>query len=132
MWSSTEMSQSRLRSPVIVSSVEFGRRSSRELADGDVLDLLEGTDAFDTALPAEAALLVTAAGRVGTEDPGVDIDRTGAQPAGDCGRRGDVGAVDLRGQSVGAVVGDAYGVVDVVVADDGEDGPEDLLLRGRI
>src|SRR5262245_28135293 len=104
MWSSTEMSQSRLRSSVMRSSASCvgvvrrrvvrsvsvrssGVASGRQLADGDVLDLLEVADALGAAFAAEAALLVAAPGGVGAEHARVHGDGAGAQPTGD-GRTG--------------------------------------------
>src|SRR5207302_2406030 len=131
MWSSTEMSQFRSSSadtvPPFVSCF-----SSRQLADDQVLDLLELADPLGPAFAAEAALLVAAAGGVGAEECGVDVHRAGAQAPADAGGRGDVGAVDLVGQAVPGVVGHVDGVVEVPVADHGENRPEDLLPRGGV
>ena len=47
-------------------------------------------------------------------------------------RGGHVGAVHLTRQPVDAVVGDRDGVVEVAIAEHGDDRAEDLFLRSRI
>ena len=95
-------------------------------------DFLKFADPVGTPFAAEAALLVAAARRVGAEDRRVDVDRAGAQPARHRHRRRHVGAVDLTGQAVEAVVGDRHGVVEIAVAQHADHRTEDLFLRSRI
>ena len=122
MWSSTEMSQSRLRCV-----------GHLQLSDRHVLDLLEGADAVGAALAAEAALLVATARRVRAEHARVDVDRAGAQPARDLRSPPATSApYTCAGEPVDAVVGDAHGVVEVVVGEHPDHRAEDLLLRRRV
>ena len=77
MWSSTEMSQSRFRSDVMIPSLN--EVSARKLADEQVLYFLESPDSFDPSLAAETALLVS--GRLarprfpGRRNDGAGLDR---------------------------------------------------------
>ena len=97
-----------------------------------MLDLLEGPNALDAPLTSEPTLFVAPAGGVRAEHRSVDVDRAAADaPRHRHGGR-DIGAVHLTRKPVDAVVGDPDGVVDVSVADHGENRPEDLLLRGRV
>ena len=83
---------------------------------------------FHAPFAPEAALLVAAAGRVGAEQRGVDVDGPAPDPSGHRRGGGDVGPVDLTRKPVDAVVGNPHGIIDVPVADDTEYRTEDLLL----
>src|SRR4051812_7908543 len=80
---------------------------------------------------AHARLLVTAERREGVEAAAVDVDLTGLHAAGERGRLRLVAGPYRAGESVDGAVGDAQGVLLVLVAQDGQDGPEDLLLGDR-
>src|SRR3546814_184404 len=82
------------------------------------------------SLPAYARLLVATEGRVGSE-PATPVhgDGAGADAASDLEGAVGVGAVDAARETEDRVVGDAHGVVDVVVGDDDEHRAEQLVLR---
>src|SRR5690606_33583305 len=101
------------------------RRLASELHRLDLEELLEAVLAV---LAPVAAVLVAAEGRVRVEGPAVDLDLAGADPAGEGLGPLRVGAPHAAGQAVDRVVGDSGGVVLVLVADDRQDRPEDLLL----
>src|SRR3954453_17638117 len=96
--------------------------------DGDALELgvvVEGLDAF---LPAVAALLVPAEGRLyGAGGPGVDEDLPGFYGVGHAQGAGDVSGPHAGDESVRGVVGDPDGLVFLVEWHDDEDRAEDLL-----
>src|SRR5690606_18581076 len=79
-------------------------------------------------LAAVAGLLVAAEGRERIEGPAVDVDLTGAHAPGDALRALVARGPDGAGEAVGRAVGDAHGVVLVLVGDDREHRAEDLLL----
>src|SRR3990172_767708 len=57
----------------------------------------------------------------------VDAHRAGADAFGNLERTGYVPTVDRATEPVGRVVGDAYGIVGVLVGQDRQHRPEDLL-----
>src|ERR1700730_10985970 len=127
----------------IVTSLPSRARSRRGGADhegeGAVLDgtgsgyggvLLLGVlvQCVRSALAAEPALLVTAEGVVRVDHvPVVDVDHPGLQAAGYVKSPLLVAAPDAGRQPVAGVIGDRDGLVDRVVGQDGQYGPEDLL-----
>ena len=78
-----------------------------------------------------ARLLEPAEGRHGVEGTTVDLDLAAADAAGDGLGPLGIARPDAGRQAVDGVVGDADGVVLVLVGNDREDGPEDLLLGDR-
>src|SRR6185369_454544 len=95
---------------------------------GDRLGLLELPKRVPAPFPANTALAVTAERGLDVEPLGaVDRDGAGTQRPGD-GHGSFLVAEHGRGQAVDGAVGDADGVVVVVVADHDLGGPEDLLL----
>src|SRR5690606_37167174 len=82
-------------------------------------------------LAAVARLLVAAEGGVGVERAAVHFDLAGTQAAGHGDGAVLVGGPDSAGESVHHPVGDAHGVVLVVVGEDRQHRPEDLLLGDR-
>src|SRR5690606_8139152 len=81
--------------------------------------------------PGDARLLVTAEGGEGVEAAAVDVDLPGVHPAGEGHRLRLLTGPDGAGQAVDRAVGDAQGVLLVLVAQDRQDGAEDLLLGDR-
>ena len=84
----------------------------------------------EAVLTSDTAVLVAAERRVRAVAGGaVEPDEARAQPS--CHRQRAVQRTrhHVSGQAVGAVVGDPDGVLLVLVGNDSEDGPEDLLLR---
>src|ERR1700689_475300 len=117
----------------------LGRRSAEYEGEGAVLDgagpvyrdvLLLGVlvQCIRSALAPEAALLVAAEG-VGRVDhvPVVDVDHAGFQAPGDVEGPLFVTAPYAGRQAVVGVVGDRDGLVDGVVGQDNQNGPEDLF-----
>src|SRR5207244_1794227 len=84
--------------------------------------------AFGAELAADARLLEPAEGGGEGEDEAVHRVGAGAHLPGDFDATGRIGGPDGARQPVVRVVGDAYGVGFRLVRDDGDDGPEDLLL----
>src|SRR6516162_3047837 len=77
-----------------------------------------------------AAVLVAAERRVHVESM-VDRHPAGPDLAGHLTRLVEVGPRDKAGQAVIGVVGDVYGLIDVVIAEDAQHRPEDFLARDR-
>src|ERR1700730_3104185 len=95
---------------------------------GDVLLLGVLVQCVRSAFAPEAALLVAAEGVVRVDDvPVVDVDHAGFQAPGDVECPLFVAAPDAGGQAVVGVVGDRDGLVDRVVGQDREYGPEHLF-----
>src|SRR6266849_2069844 len=95
---------------------------------GDVLLLGVFVQCVRPALAAEPALLVTAEGVVRVDHvPVVDVDHPGLQAAGHVEGSLLVAAPYTGRQPVAGVVGDRDGLVDRVVGQDRQYGPEDLL-----
>ena len=85
------------------------------------------TQAVSAVLAVVPGPLVAAEGRIEGDRCPVDVHGAGAQPAGDSARTILVGRRGDPGRPVAGVVGDADGVVLVLVADQREDRSEDLL-----
>src|SRR5258706_10810568 len=120
--------------PVIRAVLFFKLRSSRTVADKGSTFQLQGFilqklfQAENAGLAAVARLLEAAERRVHVEGAAVDVDLAGADAARDAlGARPALGPHRAR-EAVGAVVGDADRVFLVLVGNDGEHRPEDLLL----
>src|SRR5271155_2440748 len=77
-----------------------------------------------------AAALVAAERRVHVESM-IDRHPTGPDPAGHLTRLVEVGSRDKAGQAIFGVVGDLDGLIDVVIAEDAQHRPEDLLAGNR-
>ncbi len=106
-----------------------GRRRARQ-PDGLDLEIL--LESLQAVLPPQSALLVAAEGHVGMEPrAAVDRQRAGADASGHAELALLVGATDHAAQPVARVVGDADGVVVVLVGDDAEHRAEDLVLGDR-
>src|SRR5690606_8281198 len=118
--------------PPVIAATRPRRRwvmvSSESGADSDGHGFQVGVETFGAHLPADAGLFETAERRVGGLGPTVDADHAGAHPPGDRQRAFLVAAPHRSGQAVDRVVGDSDRLVVPVVFDDGEHGPEDLLL----
>src|SRR6202044_2354950 len=85
-------------------------------------------DPFQSPFATDAAALVAAERQIGRNaHAAVDRHRAGAYPARDAHRALFVGRDDHAAQPVLAVVGDADGVLVILVRDDGEHRPEYLL-----
>src|SRR5262245_41213460 len=114
---------------------ETGRSAEPSGRAGHGLDLEVLLEALHARLPPDAALAVTAERHVGAvPHASVERDRAGADAARDL-ERAVVGRAEHRArQPVLAVVGDRDRVVDVVVGEDHEHRPEDLLTcdLGRV
>src|SRR4051794_1287392 len=89
------------------------------------LDLEELAEADRAELPPEACLLVAAEGRGPVGAAAVHRPLPGAQAPGDAGGALGVSRPDAPGEAVDAVVGDAHGVVLVVVRQDRQHRAED-------
>src|SRR5690606_5768873 len=100
-------------------------RMSGGVRDGLVLQV--GEEPFGAQLASQPAVLVAPEGGVRVEGVHVDAAAAGADPAGDLHAVGRVGRPDRAAEAVVAVVGDPDGVVLVLVGDEDEDRPEDLL-----
>src|SRR5258708_6713102 len=95
----------------------------------DVLVLEVCAQAAGAVLAAVAAGLVPSERAVEADRGPVDGDGAGADAASDRQRLLGAGGPDPARQAVLGVVGDPDGVINVVVGNDGEYRPEDLLLR---
>src|SRR5258706_15857883 len=125
----------RPREPPVIRAVLFFRvKSSRTVADkGSTFQLQRFIlqkllEAEDPGFAAVARLLEAAEGRVHVEGAAVDVDLAGADAARDALRARFVLGPHRAREAVGAVVGDADRVFLVLVGNDGEHRPEDLLL----
>src|SRR5262245_7632403 len=116
------------------SSISPSLRARPPLSSGrsDQLRLEILLVAHASVLAPEAALAVAAEGRVDAEVlAAVHGDRSGAEPAREPQRAGLVRSGDRAREPVARVVGDADGVVFVLVGNDAEHRAEDLVLRQR-
>src|SRR5689334_18527641 len=113
-----------LRTLVTISP--FRRRVEAE----DRLRLEELLHARPTPLATIPGLLVSTERSVEVTRCAVEVDAAGADAPRHASRP-LVAAGDAAGESERRIVGDAHGVVVVLVADDDEHGPEDLLAGDR-
>src|SRR5919197_3898103 len=109
------------------SSIAILLRSSR--LPHDLLDLGVLLHPEAPALAADAALLEAAEGGVEEVDAVVDPHHPRADALGERDRLGGVARQHHAAEPVGGVVRDADRLVLVREGNDGDDGPEDLLLR---
>src|SRR3712207_7596554 len=93
----------------------------------EALGLEELLDAELAQLTALAGLLVAAERGHGVERPAVDLDLARPDAPGHGLRPLGVARPHPAGEAVDGVVGDADGLLLVVVREDGQDRPEDLL-----
>src|SRR5581483_12081772 len=98
---------------------------------GHGLDLEVLLEPEPAPLAAVARLLVAAERRGPLVGSAVEVDIAGADAARDPPRALDVTRGHVARQAIGRVVGDAHGLLLVLVADDGQHRPEDLLTRDR-
>jgi len=97
------------------------------------LALQERLQAFDAALTPDTGLAVAPEGRRDVRaDEAVDLHRSRPNALGDPVGALHVVAEDGPAETVGGVVRDGDGVVDVLVREDADDWPEYLLLATRI
>src|SRR5829696_5536738 len=118
--------RARARNAAVGSS---GASPSRTRGRHDRLQLDVVGQALDAELAPEARPLVAAERGDEVHRVLVHAVRAGADAPGDVETLVDVAGPDRAGQAVLAVVGDAHCVIGVVVGDDREHGPEDLLAR---
>src|SRR5688572_20415917 len=93
------------------------------------LGLEELLETVVAPLAAVARLLVAAERRAEVGRCPVDADLAGADPRRDAARALEVARRHVAGEAVRRVVGDPDRIVLVVVGQDREHGPEDLLAR---